>query len=95
MQESQVQTLGQEYPMEKGMASRSCILAWRIPWTEEPDRLQSIWPQESHTTEQLNTSHFPYFASSLLSKFKAAIYKKKKEKKKRKKKSYILSFWLH
>ena len=41
MQETQVQPLGQEDPLEKGMATQSSILAWRIPWTEEPDRLQS------------------------------------------------------
>ena len=42
MQEMQVQSLGWEDPLEKGMATHSSILAWRIPWTEEPDRLQSI-----------------------------------------------------
>ena len=39
------------------MATHSCILAWRIPWTEEPGRLQSMGSQESDTTEQL-TLHF-------------------------------------
>ena len=42
MQETWVQSLGQEDPLEKGMATHSSILAWRIPWTEEPDGLQSI-----------------------------------------------------
>ena len=42
MQESQVRSLGQEYPLEKGMATHSSILAWRIPWTEEPGGLQSM-----------------------------------------------------
>ena len=42
MQETQVQSLGQEDPPEKGAATRSSILAWRIPWTEEPGRLQSM-----------------------------------------------------
>ena len=42
MQETQVQSLGREDPLEKGMATNSCILAWRIPWTEEPGQLQSI-----------------------------------------------------
>ena len=37
----QVQSLGQEDPLEKGMAIHSSILAWRIPWTEEPGKLQS------------------------------------------------------
>ena len=41
MQEMQVQSLGQEDPLEKGMATHSSILAWKIPWTEEPDRLKS------------------------------------------------------
>ena len=45
-QETQVQSLGQEDPLEKGMASHSSILAWRIPWTEETDGLQFIWLQE-------------------------------------------------
>ena len=40
MQEIQVGLLGQEDPLEKEMATHSSILAWRIPWTEEPDRLQ-------------------------------------------------------
>ena len=39
VQETWVQSLGQEDPLEKGMATRSSILAWRIPWTEEPSEL--------------------------------------------------------
>ena len=39
MQGSPAQSLGQESPLEKGMATHTCILAWRIPWTEEPGRL--------------------------------------------------------
>ena len=42
MQETQVQSLGWEDPLEKGMATHSSILAWRIPWTEEPGGLQSL-----------------------------------------------------
>ena len=42
MQETQVGSLGQEDPLEKEMASHSSILAWEIPWTEEPGRLQSM-----------------------------------------------------
>ena len=42
MRETQVWSLGREDPLEKGMATHSCILAWRIPWTEGPDRLQSM-----------------------------------------------------
>ena len=51
MQETQVQSLGQENPTEKGMATHSSIFAWRIPWTEEPGRLQSMVYKESVTTE--------------------------------------------
>ena len=45
MQETQVQSLGQEDPLEKGMDTHSSILAWRIPWTEEPGRLQFMGSQ--------------------------------------------------
>ena len=45
VQETQVQSLGQEDPLEKGMAAHSSILAWRIPWSEEPGRLQSMGSQ--------------------------------------------------
>ena len=45
MQETQVQSLGQKDPLEKGMATHSRILAWRIPWTEEPGGLQSTGSQ--------------------------------------------------
>ena len=44
-QETQVRSLGQEDPPQKGMATHSSILAWRILWTEEPGRLQSIGSQ--------------------------------------------------
>ena len=50
MQETQVQFLCWEDPLEKEMATHSSILAWRIPWTERPDRLQSTGSQESDTT---------------------------------------------
>ena len=42
MQETKVLSLGHEDPLEKGMATHSSILAWRIPWTEEPGDLQSM-----------------------------------------------------
>ena len=45
MQETLVQSLGQEEPLEKGMATHSSILAWRISRTEEPGRLQSTGSQ--------------------------------------------------
>ena len=66
MQETQVWSLGWEDPLEEGMATHSSILAWRIPWTEEPGRLQSMgwydwsdWactssPTSSHTHNLLH-----------------------------------------
>ena len=45
MPETQVQSLGQEDPLEKEMATHSSILAWEVPWTEEPGRLQSVGSQ--------------------------------------------------
>ena len=42
IQETWVQSLGWEYPLEEEMATHSSILAWEIPWTEEPEGLQSI-----------------------------------------------------
>jgi len=45
MQETQVQFLGEEDPLEKEMATHSSILAWRIPWKEEPGGLQSMGSQ--------------------------------------------------
>ena len=42
MEETQVQSLGQEEPLEKGMTTHSSILAWKIPWTEDPGGLQSM-----------------------------------------------------
>ena len=43
MRETQVLSLGQEDPLEKQMATHFSILVWRIPWIEEPGRLQSLW----------------------------------------------------
>ena len=45
MWETRVQSLGREDPLETEMAIHSSTLAWKIPWTEEPDRLQSMGPQ--------------------------------------------------
>ena len=51
MQETRVQFLGWEDPLEESVATHSGSLAWRIPWTEEPGRLQSMsWSQELDTT---------------------------------------------
>ena len=54
MQEARVWFLGWEDPLEKEMAIHSSTLAWKIPWTEEPDRLQSWGRKESDTTEWLH-----------------------------------------
>ena len=50
-QEIRVRSLGWEDPLEEEMATHSSILAWRIPWTEEPAGLQSMGSQELDTTE--------------------------------------------
>ena len=54
MQETWVQSLGGEDPLKKEMTTHSSILAWEIPWTEVPGRLQSTGSQKD-TTEQLST----------------------------------------
>ena len=46
MQETRVRSLGQEDPLEKEMAIHSSTIAWKIPWTEEPGRLQSVGSQK-------------------------------------------------
>ena len=56
MREIWVLSLGREDPLEKAMAIHSSTLAWKIPWTEEPDRLQSMGHKESDTTERFHFS---------------------------------------
>ena len=51
MPENWVQSLGREDPLEKGMATHSSILAWRIPWAEKPGGLQSVGSKELDTTK--------------------------------------------
>ena len=58
LQETWVPSMGWEDSLEKGMAAHSGILAWRIPWTEEPGGLQPRGHKESDTTERLTLSHF-------------------------------------
>ena len=48
VEETWVQSLGQEDPVKKGKATHSSILAWKIPWTEEPSSLEFMWSQESY-----------------------------------------------
>jgi len=57
MWETQVLSLGQKDPLEKGVATHSSILAWRIPWTEEPSGLQTMGFKESDTTGRLILYH--------------------------------------
>ena len=51
LRETRVGSVGWEDPLEKGMATHSNILAWEIPWTEEPGELQSMGSKESDRTE--------------------------------------------
>ena len=60
MQETWVQSLGRENPMEEGMATHSSILVWRIPGTEEPGRLQSMGSQRVNTTEVAQRTRTSY-----------------------------------
>ena len=55
MQKTWVQSLGQEDPLEKGMTTHTNILAWRIPWTEEPGGLQSMGLQRVGHNLETNT----------------------------------------
>ena len=55
MQETRVRSLGQEDPLEMGMATHSSILAWRIPWTEEPGGLQSMGFRRVRNDSATNT----------------------------------------
>ena len=69
MQETWVRSLGQEDPLEKGMATHSSVLAWRIPWTEEPGRLQSMGLQSVRNHWATNTFIFTlwtFFGIALL-----------------------------
>ena len=58
MRETQVQSLDQEDPLEKGMATHSSILAWRIPWTEEPGGYSPWGHRELDTAEHSTTVTF-------------------------------------
>ena len=65
MQETWVQSLGQEDPLKKEMATHSSILAWKIPWTEEPGGLYSPWGcKESEMTEYLTATTNQTFSGS-------------------------------
>ena len=63
VQETQVPSLGREDPLEEGMAIHSSLLAWKIPWTEEPGGLQSMGISKSQTRlKQLRTHAGTYQA---------------------------------
>ena len=58
VQETRVQSLGQENPLEKGLATHSSMLVWRIPWTEEPGRMLAMGLQRVDMNERLAFSLF-------------------------------------
>ena len=70
MQETPVQFLGWEDPLEKGMATHSNILTWRIPWTEEPDVLESMERMLGQDSREavagLRGFHLPEMEASML-----------------------------
>ena len=61
MQETRVRSLGWDVPLEKGMATHSSILAWRIPWTEKPGGLQSVGSQRVGHDRVTNTCTVPWW----------------------------------
>ena len=71
-QEMQVQSLGREEPLEEEMATHSSILAWRIPWTEEPGGLQSMG--SLRVACDLGTNTFFFFHQATNSHFRAVSY---------------------
>ena len=72
MQETQVPSLGREDPLEEGMATHSSILAWNIPWTEEPGGLQSMGSQRD-TTDRAHISNYLCWKTFYLSRTNAFI----------------------
>ena len=83
MQETQVWSLGQEDPLEKGMATHSSILAWRVPWTEEPGGLQPVGSQR--VRHNWATNNFTFIGSYIFQvvkwqKINSEQLKKKKRK---------------
>ena len=72
LQDMQVQSLGQEDPLEEGMATHSSNIAWRLPWTEEPG---SPWGhKELDTTEQLNNNNL-FSSCSLITSYGCSLNK--------------------
>ena len=73
VQETWVWSLSQEDPVEKGMATQFSILAWRIPWIEEPGGLQSTGHKELDMTERLTHTHTPTFSNEESSKSESLV----------------------
>ena len=69
LQETQVQSLGQENPLEEEMATHSSILVEKIPWTEETGGLQSIGLKRVTYTQTCSSEHFSYCLEYILSSF--------------------------
>ena len=84
MQEIQVWFLGQEDPLEKGTATHTSILAWEIPWTEEPGRLQSMGSQKIRhdwaTNTLTNINHFRSLLYNLTTILPDKNYKSHRER---------------
>ena len=78
VQETWFQSLGREDPLEKGMATHSSTLAWRIPWMEEPRRLHTV---HGVTNSQTRLSNFTFFLSLPMLVSSTEFTKKKTEKK--------------
>ena len=76
MQEIQVWSLGWDYPLEKGMATHSSVLAWRIPWPEEPGRVQSLGSQRVRhdwVTNTFSSFYLPHLWSHGLARTRKDI----------------------
>ena len=69
MQETWVRSLGWEDSLEKGMAVHSSILAWRIPWIEDPGRLQSLWSQSQTQLSNFHSLTFSIYLRTAMSSF--------------------------
>ena len=74
MWEIQVQTLGGEDPLEKGMETHSCTPAWRIPWTEELGRLQSMGSQRARHDSATEQQQPDKYTMSMIEETKNGVY---------------------
>ena len=76
VQETWVRSLGRQDLLQKGVATHSSVLAWRSPWTEKPDGLQSMGSKESDTTERLTVTDYTDFRTALVgpSPFRESLF---------------------